>query len=104
MIEVRQTDEFSSWINSFKDTTTKGRLLIRVDRLQLGLINNAEPVGEGVSELKIDFGPGYRMYFSVRGRELILLLIGGDKSTQKKDIRTAKQILKELDGGKYAKK
>ena len=104
MIEVRQTDEFSSWINSFKDIKTKGRLLIRIDRLQLGLINNAEPVGEGVSELKIDFGPGYRMYFSVRGRELILLLIGGDKSTQKKDIRTAKQMLKDLDGGKYAKK
>jgi putative addiction module killer protein len=103
MVEVRQSEAFSSWISSIRDSLTKARILVRIDRLQLGLIGDSKPVGGGVSELRINFGPGYRIYFSFRGRELILLLTGGDKSSQNRDIRKAQLLLKELDGGKYEK-
>ncbi len=103
MIEVRQSEVFASWINSIRDSLTKARILVRIDRLQLGLIGDSKLVGGGVSELRINFGPGYRIYFAFRGRGLILLLIGGNKSSQNRDIRKAQILLKKLDGGKYAK-
>lgn len=103
MVEVRQSEAFSAWINSIRDSVTKGRILVRIDRLQLGLIGDSKSVSGGVWELRLNFGPGYRIYYTLRGRELILLLIGGDKSTQNRDIRKAQLLLKELDGGKYAK-
>jgi|SRR3989339_149611 len=97
MLEVRQTETFASWINSIRDSATKGRILVRIDRLQLGLIGDFKSVGGGVSELRINFGPGYRIYFAFRSRELILLLMGGDKSSQNRDIRRSQLLLKALN-------
>jgi putative addiction module killer protein len=92
MIEVRQTDTFSTWIRSLRDRYAKARILVRIDRLKLGLPGDVKPVGKGVSELRIDYGPGYRVYFTMRGEELILLLAGGDKRTQERDIKKAIEL------------
>jgi putative addiction module killer protein len=89
MIEVRETDEFSKWLRKLNDRQARARIHIRIDRLRLGLPGDVKPVGNGVSELRIDYGPGYRVYFTQRGDTLVFLLIGGDKRTQKKDIETA---------------
>jgi putative addiction module killer protein len=96
MIEIRKTDLYVKWIDSLRDTKARGRILARIERLKAGNAGDAKPVGEGVSELKIDYGPGYRVYFKQRGRELIILLAGGDKSTQPKDIRTALELARNL--------
>lgn len=96
MIEVRQTDEYEKWFDSLRDRQAKARIDIRVRRLSLGNPGDAKPVGEGVSELRIDYGPGYRVYFVQRGDVLIVLLAGGDKRTQDQDIRLAKQLAREL--------
>jgi putative addiction module killer protein len=103
MVEIRQTEEFFNWISSFRDTNVKGRILTRIDRIQLGLIGDAKHVGHGVSELRLDFGPGYRIYFARHGREIILLLHGGDKGSQNRDISKAHQLLKNIIGGKHEK-
>ena len=91
MIEVRQAAEYEKWFASLKDRTARVRVDIRIRRLSLGNLGNVDPVGEGVSELKIDYGPGYRVYFVQHGSHYVLLLIGGDKSTQARDIRRAKE-------------
>lgn len=96
MIEVRQTDEYEKWFDSLRDRLAKARIDIRVRRLSLGNPGDAKPVGEGVSELRIDHGPGYRVYFVQRADVLIVLLAGGDKRTQDQDIRVAKQLAREL--------
>jgi len=96
MIEIRQTEVFSKWLRGLRDRQARARIQTRIDRLQLGLAGDVKPVGEGVSELRIDYGPGYRLYFSQRGRELIVLLAAGDKRTQDRDIKTALKLARGL--------
>ena len=97
MIEVRQTSEYEAWFTSLRDRVAKTRIDIRIRRLSLGNAGDAKPVGEGVSELRIDYGPGYRVYFVQRGSILIVLLAGGDKSTQAQDIKKAKALSRSLE-------
>jgi putative addiction module killer protein len=92
MIEIRYTDTFSGWLSSLRDSKGKAKILVRIDRLRLGLLGDTKPVGHGVSELRIDFGPGYRLYYLKQGKELIILLVGGDKSSQKRDIKKAHDL------------
>ncbi len=96
MIEVRQTEVFSKWLRELRDRQARARIQTRIDRLQLGLAGDVKPVGEGVSELRIDYGPGYRVYFTQRGREMVILLAGGDKRTQDRDIKTALELARGL--------
>ncbi len=96
MVEIRKTDEFAQWIEALQDLRGRVRVLARIERLASGNPGQVAPVGEGVSELKIDFGPGYRVYFKRRGTRLVILLAGGDKSTQAKDIRRAKALARNL--------
>jgi len=95
MIEVRQTKTFASWLNGLRDTTARLRIATRIARLEEGNPGDVKPVGEGVSEMRINYGPGYRVYFVRSGRVVVILLCGGDKSTQAKDITKAKQMAKE---------
>jgi putative addiction module killer protein len=92
MIEVRQTAVFANWIRSLKDAKTAAKIAQRIVRLQSGLLGDVKPVGDGVSELRIDYGPGFRLYFVRKGKALVVLLCGGDKSTQKADIKRAKEL------------
>lgn len=96
MIEVRQTEEYSEWFAKLRDTQARARINARIRRLSLGNPGDVKPVGEGVSELRIDYGPGYRVYFLQRGREVVILLAGGDKRTQQKDIQTALKLVHNL--------
>jgi putative addiction module killer protein len=96
VIEVRQTTEYLEWFTGLRDRTAKARIDIRVRRLSLGNPGDVRPVGEGVSELRIDHGPGYRVYFVQHGNVVIVLLAGGDKSTQERDIKAAKKRAREL--------
>lgn len=95
-IEVRETIVFADWLESLRDNLARARIQARILRLRAGNAGDAKPVGEGVSEMRIDHGPGYRVYFVRRGSELIILLAGGDKRTQAKDIKTALRLAKEL--------
>jgi putative addiction module killer protein len=92
MIEVRQTAAFADWFKSLKDKKTLATIAKRVVRLQSGLLGDVKPVGSGVSELRIDYGPGFRLYFAQKGKTLVVLLCGGDKSTQTADIKRAKEL------------
>lgn len=85
----------TDWLDGLRDGQTRARILARLDRLQTGLLGDWDSVGEGVYELRIDFGPGYRVYFGQEGQSLILLLCGGDKSTQTKDIKRAHAYWKD---------
>ncbi len=96
MIELRRTDEFAAWLDALTDLQARARIQARITRLALGNPGDVKPVGHGVSELRIDHGPGYRVYFVQRGRELIILLAGGDKRTQEVDIRTAVKLCQHL--------
>ena len=96
MIEVRQTEEYSEWFANLRDKQARARINVRIRRLSLGNPGDVKPVGEGVSELRIDYGPGYRVYFLQRGRELVILLAGGDKRSQQKDIETALELARNL--------
>jgi putative addiction module killer protein len=98
MIEVRQTSTFMEWRAGLRDGIARKRIGARIDRLSFGNFGDVKPVGEGVSELRLDFGPGYRIYFVQRGDVLVILLCGGDKSSQVRDIAKAKQMAQELDG------
>lgn len=95
MIELKQTETFRKWRTRLKDQRVRGLIASRLDRLALGLAGDAEAVGQGVSELRIHHGPGYRIYFQQRGNTIIILLCGGDKNTQAKDIKTAKRLAEE---------
>jgi putative addiction module killer protein len=99
VIEVRQTEAFSTWLRKLQNLQALARIQIRIRRLSLGNFGDAKPVGEGVSELRIDYGPGYRVYFQKTGNLLILLLIGGTKKTQAADIAKAKKLAKEAKDG-----
>ena len=96
MIEIRKTGLFAHWLDELRDIRARARIQARIERLAAGNPGDAEPVGEGVSELRINYGPGYRVYFKQRGRELIILLAGGDKSTQARDIKTALRLARNL--------
>jgi putative addiction module killer protein len=97
MITVRETEYFKTWIRSLKDRQTKQIINARIRRISTGNFGDSKPAGNGVSELRIDYGPGYRVYYIRRGDELVILLCGGDKSTQGRDIETAKQIAQNLE-------
>ena len=96
MIEILQTEQYAKWFKSLRDHNARMRINIRIRRLSLGNPGDVKPVGDGISELRIDYGPGYRVYCLRRGDEWVLLLIGGDKSSQAKDIAKAKQLVKNL--------
>ena len=98
MIEIRQTAKYSHWFAELRDRQARARIDIRIRRLSLGNAGDIKPVGEGVSELRIDYGPGYRIYLSRQGNEVVILLAGGDKSTQERDIREAKELARKLEG------
>ena len=96
MIEIRKTEVFARWVDGLKDVRARARVLARIERLAGGNPGDVAPVGEGVSELRIDYGPGYRVYFKRTGRELVVLLAGGDKSSQAKDIKTALRLARNM--------
>jgi putative addiction module killer protein len=97
LIEIRQTTRFATWLAGLRDDRARARILKRLDRARDGNLGDVAPVGGGVSEMRIFYGPGYRVYFVQRGSELIVLLCGGDKSTQAADIEEAKALAEELD-------
>jgi putative addiction module killer protein len=99
VIEVRQTEVFSNWLRKLRDQKARARIQIRIRRLSLGNFGDVKPVGEGVSELRIDYGPGYRVYFQRIKSLLVLLLVGGAKKTQETDIAKAKALAKEAKNG-----
>jgi putative addiction module killer protein len=96
MMEVRETGTFSEWLSGLRDARAKAEVARRVRRLALGNPGDVKPVGEGVSELRIHYGPGYRVYYMQRGSVLIILLCGGDKTGQAKDIAMALKLAKEV--------
>ena len=96
MLQIRNTDVYAIWIDALRDLQGRARILVRIERLAADNPGDVKPVGEGVSELRIDFGPGYRVYFTQRGREIVILLAGGDKSSQSTDIKTALRLAKNL--------
>lgn len=96
MVEVRQSQTYAEWFKGLRDRTAKTRIDIRIRRLSLGNPGDVKPVGEGVSELRVDYGPGYRIYFMQKADVLIVLLAGGDKASQDRDIRNAKILAREL--------
>jgi putative addiction module killer protein len=96
MVEVRQTQTFARWLAGLRDGRARARIQARIDRLELGNAGDVKPVGEGVSEMRIDYGPGYRVYFLRHGAAIAILLAGGDKNSQDKDIVTARGLAREL--------
>jgi putative addiction module killer protein len=96
MLEVRQTDEYARWFDGLRDKEARARVLVRIRRLSLGNPGDVRPVGEGVSEMRVDYGPGYRVYFVSRGELLVILLAGGDKRTQSRDIEVARKLARTL--------
>ena len=95
-MEIRRTEVFSEWMRGLRDRKARARIQTRIDRLQLGLFGDVKPAREGISELRIDYGPGYRVYFIQRGKQLVILLAGGVKRTQDRDIKTALQLAHNL--------
>ena len=96
MFEVRQTSIFREWLDGLSDTRAQARIASRLLRLEAGLFGDTKTVHDGVSELRIDYGPGYRVYFTVRGRIVVILLCGGDKRSQKRDITRAREIARDV--------
>lgn len=97
MIELKQTETFKKWENKLKDRQARAIISARLFRLANGLLGDIAPIGNGISELRIHYGPGYRIYFCQTGHEIILLLCGGDKGSQARDIEIAKKMVKELE-------
>jgi len=95
VFDIRQTETFAKWRSRLKDERARAAIALRLARLGFGHTGDATPVGQGISELRIHYGPGYRVYFQQRGKTIIVLLCGGDKSTQTKDIQKAKLLAKE---------
>jgi len=96
MIDVRKTEEFDDWLLALRDHKAMAKIVARVERLALGNPGDVKPVGQGISEMRIRYGPGYRVYYTQTGKEVVLLLCGGDKATQDKDIKRAREIAAEL--------
>lgn len=96
MIEIRKTQTFAKWLDGLLDIRARARILARLERLTSGNPGDVKSVGEGVSELRIDYGPGYRVYYKKQGENILILLAGGDKSTQPRDIKTALRLLQNL--------
>lgn len=96
MVEIRQTRAYIRWFRKIRDTQARARILTRIRRLSLGNPGDVRPVGEGVSEMRIDYGPGYRVYYARRGETTVVLLAGGDKNTQGRDIRRALKLARNL--------
>ena len=96
MTEIRKTPTFAKWIDGLRDIRARARVLARIERLAAGNAGDVKPVGEGVSELRINYGPGYRVYFWKRGCSLVILLAGGDKRTQSRDINTALRLARNM--------
>ena len=97
MIEIRQTETYKKWFDSLKDRKARMRIDIRIRRISLGNFGDVKSVGEGVSEIRIDYGPGYRIYYLQRKNKVIILLWGGDKSTQLKDIEKAHELAQRVE-------
>lgn len=97
MIDIRKTEVFAKWVDNLKDLRARARVLARIERLAMGNPGDVKPVGEGVSELRISYGPGYRVYFKKKGRKLIVLLAGGNKGSQSRDIKTALRLARNLE-------
>jgi len=96
VLEIRKTELFAKWLDSLRDVRARARVQIRIERLAAGNPGDVRPVGEGVSELRIDYGPGYRVYFKKIGNEVLILLAGGDNRTQDADIKTALRLARNL--------
>lgn len=96
MVEVRTTEVFNQWFTGLKDRSARARIQARIDRLQLGNPGDVKPVGEGVSEMRVHHGPGYRVYFVQQGEKLVVLLVGGDKKTQAGDVKRAMELARFL--------
>ena len=96
MLEIRKTEAFARWLDGLRDVRARARVQVRIERLAAGNRGDVQPVGEGVSEMRIDYGPGYRVYFKKMGREIVILLAGGDKRTQSADIKTALRLARNL--------
>ena len=96
MIEVRQTTEFARWFSRLRDNAAKARIDVRIERLSQGNPGDVRPVGEGVTEMRVDFGPGYRVYYKQSGRTVVVLLAGADKDSQERDIRLALELARGL--------
>jgi len=94
--QVQKTELFDTWLAALADQKAVAKIASRIERLEMGNPGDVEPVGDGVSEMKIDYGPGYRVYYKQTGKTVMLLLCGGDKSTQRKDIKRAKEIAAQL--------
>jgi putative addiction module killer protein len=96
MFEIRKTETYAKWLDGLRDIHARARVQVMVERLAVGNPGDVRPVGEGVSELRIDYGPGYRVYFTMHGSTVIILLAGGDKRTQAADIKTALRLARNL--------
>jgi putative addiction module killer protein len=96
MIEVRQTDVFKAWFAGLRDQQARARIRVRIDRLSIGNPGDVKPVGSGVSEMRINHGPGYRLYFVSRGKTVVILLCGGDKRSQDRDIAQAIELVQKV--------
>ena len=96
MLEIRKTETYAQWIDNLRDLQARARVQVRIERLAAGNPGDVKAVGEGVSELRIDYGPGYRVYFTKRRREVVILLAGGDKTTQASDIKVALRLAHNL--------
>ena len=96
LVEIRKTETFAKWLDDLDDIRARARILVRIERLASGNPGDVKPVGEGVSELRIDYGPGYRVYYKKQGRTVVILLAGGCKRTQSKNIKTALRLARNL--------
>ncbi len=96
MNDIHSTEEFEDWLTSLTDLKARAKILVRIDRAKCGNFGDSEAVGDGISEMRIDFGPGYRVYYVREGRVVYLLLNGGDKTSQKADIKRAKVMWEEI--------
>ena len=96
MIEVRQTEELSSWLRRLRDANAVARIVGRIRRMEMGNPGDFKSVGGGILEMRIDYGPGYRIYYAHRGKQIVLLLCGGDKRTQQRDVKRAQKLAEAL--------